>query len=67
MSNLKVHSLDKNGYKACENRSIPKEFRYKRHFDFTYSDVGKITCKKCKIAIGKPYFSDEYLFNMQFA
>jgi hypothetical protein len=58
-----VHILDKNGYRACDNK-IPKKYKNQRIFDFGWSDVDKITCIKCKKIIGSPYYSDEYFFNL---
>jgi len=60
----RVHCLDNNGYKACRHKSIPKKYRNSRNYDTI--DVNSITCKLCKIAIGKPFFSDEHLFEDMF-
>ena len=57
----KVHVLDKNGYKACEYKNIPKAYKNYREFNFGWSDMGKITCLKCQKSIGEPYWTDESL------
>jgi len=58
----KVHIVDKNGYKACEYKNIPKAYKNNREFDFGWSDVDKITCLRCKKYIREPYWTDEYFF-----
>ena len=54
----RVHCLDTRGYKACEHKTIPKKYRTGRNFE----NIEGITCRFCMRAIGKPYFSDNFLF-----
>ncbi len=67
--NEKKHVYNTKGQKVCS-----KEFRLNKHNDVPYGfeeiaemkkDMKSI-CKKCANRIGKPYFSNEDLFDMMF-